>query len=325
VSNLYYKDLYLKLQGLNQGYNTVDEYHKEMEIAMIWANVIKDREVTMARFLNGLNRDITNVVELQHMAMKVERQLRKGNVRPMFNLGSSSSWKPNLKREGIVRPRSFVPSRTETPKAKVDVPTSAKGKSETQPQRTRAVKCFRCQGHGHYALECPNKRIMMIRDNADMESESDRSDCEGMPPLEDSDGGGLALPVEESLVIRRKLQVQFKEDETNQQRENIFHTRCYIQSKVCGLIIDSGSCVNVCSTILVSKLNLCTVKHAKPYRLQWLNDSGEVKVTKQVVVPFSIEKYVDEVLCDVVPMQASHINWGGHGNMIGRLQKRRGG
>jgi hypothetical protein len=29
---------------------------------------------------------------------------------------------------------------------------------------------------------------MMIRDNGDMESESDRSDCEGMPPLEDSDG-----------------------------------------------------------------------------------------------------------------------------------------
>jgi hypothetical protein len=43
------------------------------------------------------------------------------------------------------------------------------------------------------------------------------------------------------------------------------------------------------------------------YRLQWLNDSGEVKVTKQVVVPFCIRKYVDEVLCDVVPMKASHI------------------
>jgi hypothetical protein len=70
---------------------------------------------------------------------------------------------------------------------------------------------------------------------------------------------------------------------------------------VCGLIIDNGSCVNVC------KLNLCPVKHAKPYRLQWLNDSGEVKVTKQIVVPFSIGKYVDEVLCNVVPMQASHI------------------
>jgi hypothetical protein len=191
VPNHYYRDLYLKLQGLNQGYKTVDEYHKEMEIAMIRANVVEDREAIMARFLNGLNRDIANVVELQHyveledivhMATKVERQLRKGHARPAFNLGSSSSWKPNLKREGIVRPRSFVPSRTEPPKAKVNVPTNAKGKSETQPKRTRDVKCFRCQGHRHYASECPNKRIMMIRDNGDMESESDRSDCEGMPP-----------------------------------------------------------------------------------------------------------------------------------------------
>jgi hypothetical protein len=34
-----------------------------------------------------------------------------------------------------------------------------------------------------------------------------------------------------------------QEDETNQQRENIFHTRCYVQSKVCSLIIHSESCV----------------------------------------------------------------------------------
>ena len=45
----------------------------------------------------------------------------------------------------------------------------------------------------------------MIRDDGDMESESDRSDCEGMPTLEDSEGDDLALSVAESLVIRRTL------------------------------------------------------------------------------------------------------------------------
>ena len=59
----------------------MDDYHKEMEIAMIRANVVEDTETTMVRFLNGLNRDISNVVELQHyvelenmvhMAIKVE-------------------------------------------------------------------------------------------------------------------------------------------------------------------------------------------------------------------------------------------------------------
>jgi hypothetical protein len=54
VPNYYYRDLYMKLQGLNQGSRSMDEYFKKMEIAMIRANVIEDREATMARFLNGL-------------------------------------------------------------------------------------------------------------------------------------------------------------------------------------------------------------------------------------------------------------------------------
>ena len=37
---------------------------------------------------------------------------------------------------------------------------------------------------------------------------------------------------------------------------------------------------------------------------------------KQVLVPFSIGKYLDEVLCDVVSMYASHILLGYLGNLI---------
>ena len=42
-------------------------------------------------------------------------------------------------------------------------------------------------------------------------------------------------------------------------------------------------------------------------RLQWLNECGEVRVTKQVLIAFAIGKYFDEILCDVVPMHASHL------------------
>jgi len=100
VPNHYYSDLYLKFQGLNQGCRSVDEYFNEMKMAMIRANVIEDREATMARFLNGLNRDIANVVELQHcveledmvhMATKVERQIkRRGSTHFQTNSASSS-------------------------------------------------------------------------------------------------------------------------------------------------------------------------------------------------------------------------------------------
>ena len=59
----------------------MEEYHKELEVVMIKANVIKDEEVTMSRFLSGLNKD-SNMVELEpymdledlvHLAIKVEK------------------------------------------------------------------------------------------------------------------------------------------------------------------------------------------------------------------------------------------------------------
>ena len=78
----------------------------------------------------------------------------------------------------------------------------------------------------------------------------------------------------------------------------------FIQKKK---IIDGGSCTNVASTTMVENLGMPTCKHPRPYKLQWLNDSGEVRVNKQVLVAFSIGKYKDEVLCDVVPMPAGHL------------------
>ena len=73
------------------------------------------------------------------------------------------------------------------------------------------------------------------------------------------------------------------------------------------MIIDGGSCTNVASVTMVEKLGLPTTNHPRPYKLQWLNDSGEMRVHKQVLVSFRIGRYEDEVLCDVVPMQAGHL------------------
>ncbi|KAK4729553.1 hypothetical protein R3W88_022541 [Solanum pinnatisectum] len=67
------------------------------------------------------------------------------------------------------------------------------------------------------------------------------------------------------------------------QMENLFHTRCVIKGNTYSMIIDGG------------KL------------LQWLNDSGEVKVNKQCITSFNIGRYEDEILCDVLPMKACHV------------------
>lgn len=52
----------------------MDEYSKKMEIAIVQVNVTDDREAIITRFLNRLNRDIMNVVELQYY-MKLEHMV----------------------------------------------------------------------------------------------------------------------------------------------------------------------------------------------------------------------------------------------------------
>ena len=77
-----------------------------------------------------------------------------------------------------------------------------------------------------------------------------------MPSPKDACDDDVKHPMEdESLVARRALSAQVKEDDMEQQRENIFHTRCYINNKVCNMIIDGRSCTNVASTTLVENLN----------------------------------------------------------------------
>ncbi|RDY09482.1 hypothetical protein CR513_06140, partial [Mucuna pruriens] len=154
--------------------------------------------------------------------------------------------------------------------------------------------------------ECPNKRAIIMMDNGEVESESSSDD--EMPPLEDSSDVEVVEPIDGVVLDTRcALSIQPKEDGDVEPREHISHTRCLDQGKMCSMILDGGSCTNVVSTILVEKINLQIAKHPRPYKLQWLSNIGEVKVDKQVSVPFAIENYKDEILCDVVLMEVGHI------------------
>jgi hypothetical protein len=64
---------------------------------------------------------------------------------------------------------------------------------------------------------------MILRDDGEIVSISDESDCDEMPPLEDASDLEYAIGYK-ILVIRRSLSVQTKEDDVEQQRENIFDT-----------------------------------------------------------------------------------------------------
>jgi len=302
VPSHFHRDLHNKLQRLIQGSKTVDEYHKEIEVALIRANINEEREATMARFLHGLNSDIGDVMELQnyvelkelvHQTIKVEQQLKR---KCTMKRGSSNfyqtGWKDKSKKEIAT-----------SSNASATTPQRTQNKSNEAPKKTRSsdIKCFKCLRRGHIASECPTKRNMLVKDGEIISESSSEFAAESEEEYNEKFvvGGDL-------FMVRRLLGNLSKENDRSQ-RENIFHTRCLIQDKVCSLIIDGGSCTNVASSRLVSKLNLETKPHPRPYKLQWLSEDGEIGVNKQVKIYFSIRNYHDSVLCDVVSMEASHV------------------
>jgi hypothetical protein len=120
---------------------------------------------------------------------------------------------------------------------------------------------------------------MILRDDREVELASDESKYESISAFKDA--SNVEYDVNgKSFVIRRSLNIQVCEEDVEQQMENIFHTRYHIKNKICSMIIDNGSCINVTSTTLVRKLNLTTTKHVTSYKLPWLNECGEVGVTK---------------------------------------------
>jgi len=100
----YRKELLLKLQRLQQGPRSVDEYFKDLKTTLTKIDVHENEESKIARFVRVLIREIQDVVELYeyssleklvHLAIKVESKLlKKTYFKTTHNDGFyKSSWK----------------------------------------------------------------------------------------------------------------------------------------------------------------------------------------------------------------------------------------
>ena len=73
-------------------------------------------------------------------------------------------------------------------------------KSEVVVPKTRDVQCFKCNGRGYIASQCPNKRTLITRQDGELDSTDGEPEDE-MPPLEDtSDRGEVYSPRVATLV-----------------------------------------------------------------------------------------------------------------------------
>jgi len=292
-----------------------NEYFKMMESILLKVGLqFESEEEKVARFVSGLRRDIQDLVELYkyssldkvlHLAIKVETQLQKkkeAKRNGSYNDYYSSTWKDKERKHDKLPLKSFQdpPPRTNSSRPSNETPNSSQG------TRTSSIKCFKCLGYGHIASNCPTKRTITLNLKREVMSEHSSPPSPKSTSSHTSSSSERIKPLEGGLLMIRHQLIQVSKELDPSQRQNIFHSRCNINDKLCPLLIDNGSCVNVASTRVVDKLGLKTIPHAKPYKLSWLKEE-DIKVTQQVLINFSIENFKDEVLCDVVPMEANHI------------------
>nr|XP_043619798.1 uncharacterized protein LOC122591603 [Erigeron canadensis] len=296
VPQSYKQDQYLQMNNLKQGSKEVVEYIREFEQLKTRTGVKEAEEHTIARFLGGLNASITEKIELQpiwtyegacKLALKIEKQLKKKVQYKPFTKTSSSSSQPVLK-----------PSTTGQ--------QSFRGKEKEAGGFKELVgrKCF-----------LSVMGLVTSRNNIDTE------ESEQVYDDDESEETYVGADIGDMLVVRRVMHANEVVTDAAQ-RENIFHSRCTVKGKVCDLIIGGGSYANAASTYMVEKLELPTVKHPRPYKLQWLSEGSESVLEKRSSLEFTdvfledlpeglppvkgIEHQIDLVPGSVLPNKAAY-------------------
>ncbi|GKA11245.1 reverse transcriptase domain-containing protein [Tanacetum coccineum] len=238
---------------------SVEDFTGEFDRLRMRYGVDEEEEQTVARYLASLRPVIADVVHLQQ------------------HWSYNDVCRLSLKVEGQLK------KKTSSSRFTSHVMGNEMGK--------------RVVGLGYFAADCPNRQIVTILeedfgpvfDECGDEVEENVFDQE---KITYADSG-------EALVVRRTLSTLVANEDESWLRHNIFHTKCTCKSKVCNVIIDGGSCENVISATMVSKLILMTEEDPHPYKLSWFKKGNENQDCC-FDVPHEVKAILDD-FADVVP------------------------
>nr|GLL37607.1 putative retrotransposon polyprotein [Ipomoea trifida] len=193
VPSNFYRDMRRKLQELKQGSKSVREFYKEMERLKARANIQEDDETTIARILEGFNRDIRrelrnqefdDVDKLLRVVSKVEDALRseRGSKPSVSSQWDQPRRATNNSYQSRTQKEYSRPSHTQ--EEKKNNQREKEKFQEGSKQKVSTVTCYRCQGRGHYARECPNTKKILTTGKDEREYMSaNESDDEELEPI----------------------------------------------------------------------------------------------------------------------------------------------
>ena len=232
------------------------------------------------------------------------------------------------------------PFTDRTPEGRNTGGARARPNPEQSNTTNSRVACFKCQGWGHFASQCPSSRqaprptralLVEIQDE-DHTPPTDVTEpvteiYEADPELAAGFEGPPGLvgcivkettpltPLERTIALALPLnpipnnsslptnQSQGPEDPT---RTSIFATFTRIADTVIKILVDSGSVVNAVAAASVPALGLTPEVHPLPYKAMWINDLS-LAVTHRCLVPLRVASYEADIWCDILPMGVGSI------------------
>ncbi|XP_022849850.1 uncharacterized protein LOC111371935 [Olea europaea var. sylvestris] len=283
------------LQNCVQGNRSVVDYTEEWSRLSVRNNLSESEVKQVSRYLGGLKPSIRDKIglyvvwtvdEAHNLALKVELMektfARSSNYKKdmcessytMANRGRFTPGEVHTPSKSVAdqAQRSVIPNNNHagTRPATLAKEAPRAPNSYTKPA---GFKCYRCGQLGHRSNECPAKRSVNFVD-AGEDGEEEQYVEEGAKVEELLDGAKIVEEQGEFVNCVVKHVMCSTKVEESLQRNNIFKVE----------------------------------KHLKPYVIGWIQKGPKVSVTEVCKVPISIgQHYQDEVVCDVVDTDASHV------------------
>ncbi|KAI3723231.1 hypothetical protein L2E82_34678 [Cichorium intybus] len=199
----YRQEAFLEYHSLSQWTSTMEEFIAEFDKSRMRCGAEEPEEQLIARFLGAQRHEISDIIQLQpcwsftdvcSLALKVERQSKnKSKVTPS-KFGTART-------ESLRFPVKFSPNNgSKVSLVKAETSCTA---ALPSPNVSRLSRCFKCQGIGHFAWDCPNQQLHMLTEETLTEDTQPVHDTKVEEEAEESE---ILYPDKgQSLVTQRVL------------------------------------------------------------------------------------------------------------------------
>jgi hypothetical protein len=120
------------------------------------------------------------------------------------------------------------------------------------------------------------------------------------------EGRKRIINVEPSVTIAT-TKVRPSEPEESEEGEHLFHSQTWVKGTPINFIVDIGSQKNLISTEFVKWLDLPMTPHPQPYTIGWLRQGRNLHFSQQCRLPYDINSFKDEVLCDIALLEVCDV------------------